>query len=149
MSAVLSNCRSKMITYVCHLPSSRSHRLDLRQLLAERTGGHLQVVVVLEVEPELRCGAERLAQPQRGIGSDSLSGTRNSSRRTSPGCMGASFLVIAVSPREVPFRASSRLPVSQYDISFIISRLRSTKSLCHEGYVVGPAAAYAQSVRLL
>ena len=26
---------------------SRSHRLDLRQLLAERTGGHLQVVVVL------------------------------------------------------------------------------------------------------
>jgi hypothetical protein len=26
---------------------SRGHRLDLRQLLAERTGGHLQVVVVL------------------------------------------------------------------------------------------------------
>ena len=30
----------------------------------------MQVVVVLEVEPELRCGAECLAQPQRGIGSD-------------------------------------------------------------------------------
>ena len=61
----LSNCRSKMITYVFHyLRGSRGHRLDLRQLLAERPGGHLQVVVVLEVEPELRCGAERLAQPQ-------------------------------------------------------------------------------------
>jgi hypothetical protein len=49
---------------------SRDHRLDFCQLLAQRTGRHLQIVLVLQVEPELRCGAERLAQPQRGVGSD-------------------------------------------------------------------------------
>ena len=35
-------------------------RLDLRQLLAERAQGHLQVVINLQVEPLLRRGAERL-----------------------------------------------------------------------------------------
>src|SRR5215468_2942870 len=87
---------------------------------------------------------------------DSLSGTRNSSRRTSPGCMGASFLIIAdcllawfpSGPRAGCLAVPCR-DVLQYDISFIISRLRSKKSLCHEGYVVGPDAAYAESVRLL
>ena len=37
------------------------HRLDLRKLLAERPQGHLQVIIDLQVKPQLRSGAECLA----------------------------------------------------------------------------------------
>ena len=48
-------------------------------------------------------------------------------------------------------RCAQEVPrdVVNYDSSFIISRLRSTKSLCREVYVVGLDAVYAESVRLL
>ena len=54
-------------------------------------------------------------------------------------------------PRSVDSRGAAPVEFRRrvIRISFIISRLRPTKSLCREVYVVGPDAAYAESVRLL
>jgi hypothetical protein len=46
------------------------HARDLGELLADRLLRRFDVVTVLQVEPELRRGAERLAQAQGGIGRD-------------------------------------------------------------------------------
>lgn len=46
------------------------HANDLAQFLADRAFRRLDVVAVLQIEPELRRGAERLAQAQRGVGGD-------------------------------------------------------------------------------
>jgi hypothetical protein len=45
-------------------------RLDLVELLANRALGDFHIVPVLEIHPELRGGAEGLAEAQRGIGGD-------------------------------------------------------------------------------
>lgn len=44
------------------------HAHDLAKLLADRAFCRFDVVSVLQIEPELRRGAERLAQAQRGVG---------------------------------------------------------------------------------
>ena len=103
-------------------PPRRRHPHDLVDLLADRPLRRFDVETVLQIEPELRRGAERLAQAQRGVGGDAArsaamrstrvrgtpialasapgdraSGTRNSSRRISPGWRGGSFLGMATS----------------------------------------------------
>ena len=45
-------------------------RLDLVELLAGLALGDFHIVTVLEIHPELRGGAEGLAETQRGIGCD-------------------------------------------------------------------------------
>ena len=42
----------------------------LGQFRAESTSGELEVIVGLEIHPELRCGAEEEAEPERGVGTD-------------------------------------------------------------------------------
>jgi hypothetical protein len=94
--------------------------LDAIKNLAEIALRDLNIVVVLQIEPKLRCVPSALAsrsavsavmpacspairsirvrgKPQTlaRAPADILNGTRNSSRRISPGCMGFSFLVIA------------------------------------------------------
>lgn len=55
-------------------PASRrrvaGHAHDLAKLLADGAFGGFDVVAVLQIEPELRRGAERAAQAQSGVGGD-------------------------------------------------------------------------------
>jgi hypothetical protein len=67
LDAVSTACPGREPSDQCSRRCRVGYRLDLRQLLAERAQGHLQVVINLPVEPLLRRGAERLAQAQRGV----------------------------------------------------------------------------------
>jgi len=103
-------------------PPSACYGLDAIETLAEIALRDLNVMVVLQVEPKLCRGAECLASrsavsavmPVRSLAirsirvrgkpqalarapADIFSGTRNSSRRTSPGCIGLSFFAIVAS----------------------------------------------------
>jgi len=103
---------------------------------------HLQIVVVLLIGPALRRRAEGLAQATGGVSgnahvlgykslnarsrqvhlagapADKLSGTRNASRSTSPGCLGGSFfrhrfwalVVFVLVSNSRLFQLLSRLP---------------------------------------
>jgi hypothetical protein len=46
------------------------NRYDLVDLLADLSRSDRQIVLVLQIKPELRTGVERLAEPKRGIGRD-------------------------------------------------------------------------------
>jgi hypothetical protein len=63
----------------CSGPSAVPEPCPLRNTLSgdplgrfrfERTPGELEVVVRLEIHPELGCGAEEEAEPERGVGTD-------------------------------------------------------------------------------
>src|SRR5690349_10840875 len=99
------------------LGCSCPNRPDLLEILADLSLRDLNVVIGLKIQPEFGRGAEDLRQAQRGIcryarflirqsldarprnatgafataPGDSPSGNKNSSRRTSPGCRGASL----------------------------------------------------------
>jgi hypothetical protein len=77
--------------------SRRLVRRDLLDLWHEHVFGRFEIEARLNVHPERSAGLEEFAEPQGGVGvtgfssrdafdpSVSLSGTRNSSRRISPG----------------------------------------------------------------
>ena len=107
----MADCRSRRLRLV--------HRLDAIESLAQLALRNLDIGVILQIEPQLRRCAERLAEPKGRIGRNSglLAGDpldsrarqaaslgqgarrefeRNKEllRRTSPGRMGLSFLAI-------------------------------------------------------
>ena len=66
-------CRRSRAPQALNRLLGRSVRLDPRnprELLTNRTLRRLDVIAVLQIEPDLRRGAERLAQAQCGVGGD-------------------------------------------------------------------------------
>ena len=59
-----------MTREVLHAARLSRHARDLGELLADRPFRRFDIVTVLQIEPDLRRGAKRLAQAQGGVGGD-------------------------------------------------------------------------------